>query len=277
MLELPESAAFSGQLRALSAGRIIETAMAGASPHGFAWYEGDPAEYARTLPGRVLGKACPAGGMIEVPLSGDWVLTFNDGVNLRWWQPGEKPPTKHQLLLTFTDGSALTATVQMYGGMIATTTDHMNENSYYAGSKRKPSPLGDDFTPAYFEGLLTATSPKLSAKAFLATEQRVPGLGNGVLQDILFLAGIHPARRLNTLDDNRIETLYRQTVDTLRQMAAAGGRDTEKDLHGQPGGYRTLLSRKTLAYPCPKCGGALTRKAYLGGNVYFCAACQPLQ
>jgi hypothetical protein len=29
---------------------------------------------------------------------------------------------------------------------------------------------------------------KLSLKALLATEQRIPGLGNGVLQDILFKA-----------------------------------------------------------------------------------------
>lgn|GEM_PF-2077218 len=29
-------------------------------------------------------------------------------------------------------------------------------------------------------------------KAFLATEQRIPGLGNGVLQDILWTARIHP-------------------------------------------------------------------------------------
>ena len=62
---------------------------------------------------------------------------------------------------------------------------------------------------------------------------------------------------------------------TLAAMAMGGGRDTEKDLFGKPGGYRSVLSAKTLAFPCPVCGGAITRKAYMGGNVYFCAACQP--
>jgi formamidopyrimidine-DNA glycosylase len=41
----------------------------------------------------------------------------------------------------------------------------------------------------------------LSAKAFLATEQRIPGLGNGVLQDILFTAGIHPKRKMAAISE----------------------------------------------------------------------------
>jgi len=27
---------------------------------------------------------------------------------------------------------------------------------------------------------------------------------------------------------------------------------------------------------CPVCGAAIVRQAYLGGNVYFCPVCQPL-
>ena len=60
-------------------------------------------------------------------------------------------------------------------------------------------------------------------------------------------------------------------------MTRAGGRDTEKDLYGQAGGYRTILSRNTLDKPCPVCGGALIREAYLGGNIYFCPVCQPMK
>lgn len=38
-------------------------------------------------------------------------------------------------------------------------------------------------------------------KAFLAAEQRFPGIGNGVLQDILLESGIHPKRKISTLRD----------------------------------------------------------------------------
>ena len=58
-------------------------------------------------------------------------------------------------------------------------------------------------------------------------------------------------------------------------MTAKGGRSTEKDLYGKPGGYASVLTAKTLALPCPACCGAITRAAYMGGNVYFCANCQP--
>jgi formamidopyrimidine-DNA glycosylase len=50
---------------------------------------------------------------------------------------------------------------------------------------------------------------KLSLKAALATEQRIPGLGNGSLQDILWQAHLHPKRKTNTLSDEEdSSTLY---------------------------------------------------------------------
>jgi formamidopyrimidine-DNA glycosylase len=57
-------------------------------------------------------------------------------------------------------------------------------------------------------------------------------------------------------------------------MTDKGGRDMEKDLYGQPGGYVCLLSKNTLDKPCPVCGETLVRQAYLGGNIYFCPGCQ---
>lgn len=38
---------------------------------------------------------------------------------------------------------------------------------------------------AWFEELWSREKPSLSAKALLATQKRIPGIGNGVLQDIL--------------------------------------------------------------------------------------------
>jgi formamidopyrimidine-DNA glycosylase len=60
-------------------------------------------------------------------------------------------------------------------------------------------------------------------------------------------------------------------------MTESGGRDTEKDLFGAPGGYRTKLSKNTLAFPCVQCGGQLAKEAYMGGAVYYCPTCQPLE
>ena len=42
------------------------------------------------------------------------------------------------------------------------------------------------------------------------------------------------------------------------------------------GGYRTMLSKNTLPFGCPKCGGPIAKEAYMGGAVYVCPACQML-
>lgn len=275
MIEAPEAVVISRQITEAFAGRTIESAVAGASPHGFAWYYGPPEAYGALLAGKTVRSAKAVAGYVEIALDGATML-FGEGVNLRRIAPGAKRPKKHQLLAEMDDGSALAGSVQMYGGLWAYPDTHVNDNPYYRTAAEKPSPLTEAFDAAYFDAMRAQAKDSLSAKAFLATEQRIPGLGNGVLQDILFLGGIHPARQVRTLTDADLHRLFVTLKETLARMATEGGRDTEKDLHGNAGGYRTLLSRKTVGYPCPGCGGPITRKAYLGGNVYFCEACQPL-
>jgi formamidopyrimidine-DNA glycosylase len=125
-----------------------------------------------------------------------------------------------------------------------------------------------------FAYILGNSSGKLSTKAFLATEQRIPGLGNGVLQDILWTAGIHPKRKLESLSDDEVGQLYNAVKTVLEAMVDGGGRDTERDLYGCNGGYRTILSRHTVDMPCPACGTPIRKAAYLGGSIYFCEGCQ---
>ena len=114
----------------------------------------------------------------------------------------------------------------------------------------------------------------MSAKAFLATQQRIPGLGNGVLQDILLNAKIHPKKKINTLSEEQRKELFDSLKSTLAEMTDAGGRDTEKDLFGNPGGYRTKLGKNNKLLICPNCGGGVKKEAYMGGSIYFCEQCQ---
>lgn len=273
MLELPESRDLAQKLRASVVGLRVEKACANATPHGFAFYNGDPAGYGALLNGKTIDDAQAFGGQMEMALE-DARLVINDGINMRLYPAGVKRPDKHQLLLELSDGSALVCTVQMYGGMQAFLAGTY-ENPYYLTAQEKPSPLGDEFGEAYFMKMLADAKPTLSAKAFLATEQRIPGLGNGVLQDILFRARIHPKTKLSSLSAEQKHGMYQAVKGTLREMTEKSGRDTEKDLYGNPGGYKCTLSKNTLDKPCPVCGDTLVRQAYLGGNIYFCPTCQP--
>jgi formamidopyrimidine-DNA glycosylase len=198
------------------------------------------------------------------------------GTPIRYHAEAEKLPKKHQLLLEFEDFTAMSCTIQMWGAMFCFKDGENGGFSDYHKAKQTPSPLSEAFDRAFFDTLFDGNSGKLSAKAFLATEQRIPGLGNGVLQDILFNAKIHPKRKINTLSENDKTTLFNSIKSTLAEMTFQGGRDTERDLFGCPGGYRTILSKNTVGKPCSFCGTEIKKEAYLGGSIYYCGGCQKL-
>jgi len=272
VIEIPEAALLARQVTQTLGGKVVQSAAAGQSPHKFAWFSGSSDDYARALTGRAIEDAVPRGGMLEVHAGDAWLL-FQDGVNLRYHADPADRPDRHQLLLEFSDGSALSASVAMYGGLYCFPAGQF-DNPYYQAAREKPSPLGADFTLDYFLGLFQPALDRLSAKAFLATGQRIPGLGNGVLQDILYHARVNPKRKMGTLDAAARERLYEAVVTTLHEMTAAGGRDTERDLFGRPGGYAARMSKNTVGQPCPECGSLIVKEAYLGGSVYYCPGCQ---
>ena len=273
MLEMPEAAAVAQQVNQILKGKRVAKVIAGQSPHKFAWYHGDPQEYCRLLAGRHVGDAESFGGMVEIRAEGA-VMVFCDGAAIRYHREKDARPLKHQLLVEFDDSSAFSVSVQMYGGLWC-FKEREFENPYYQTAKDKPSPLTGAFDGEYFNRMLTASGvEELSAKALLATGQRIPGLGNGVLQDILFSAGIHPKKKVKTFTEEEKDALFHAVKSTLREMTRQGGRDTEKDLFGCPGGYKTRLCRNTSGQPCYVCGSLIKKEAYLGGSIYFCPGCQ---
>jgi len=273
MLEIPEARVIALQLKETLQGKTISKAVAASSPHGFAWYFGDPAVYGDMLEGKKITDAEAYGGRPEI-WAEDMRISFADGANIRYYETVEKIPIKHQLLLEFEEGGFICCTVQMYAAILAFPDGANDDNFYYMVGKEKPSPLTDEFDAAYFASLLTDETKKLSAKAFLATEQRIPGLGNGVLQDILWTAKIHPKKKMTTLSDSEFETMFDTVKSLLSKMTELGGRDKEKDIFGKPGGYVTVMSKKNDGAPCPVCGTPIRRFSYLGGNVYVCEGCQ---
>ena len=273
MIEIPEAIVLSQQLdQSLKGKRVVKT-LAAVSPHKFTWYSGDPACYGALTDGKTVLFAASCAGRVELCL-GDVTLRFLDGVNLRLYAPDKNPPTKHQLFTEFDDGSTLVATVAMYGGIMCIPKGEPDDDKYTLAAKNAPPPLSDVFDYAYFISLLDDKCQKLSAKAFLATEQRIPGLGNGVLQDILLNARVHPKTKMNTLSSGQLHTLFDSIKATLKEMTDGGGRDTERDLFGNFGRYRTKLSKNSLPYPCQNCGGIIRKEAYLGGSIYYCESCQ---
>jgi len=175
MIEIPEALTLAGQINNTIKRKQIVNVIAAYTPQ----------KYHEMLVGKTINTATAYGGMVEINADNTSIL-IGDGVAFRYREKGEKRPAKHQLLLEFNDSSGVSASIQMYGGIWCFNTDEGFQNLYYKITKEKPSPLSYEFNEAYFNELISAQSvQKLSTKAFLATEQRIPGLGNGVLQDIM--------------------------------------------------------------------------------------------
>ena len=273
MIEIPEALVISDQINKHICGKQIVNVVAEHSSHKFAWYYGDPQNYNALLKGKTIDKANAYGGMLEIKAC-DSVILFAEGVRLRYHDKGEKFPKKHQLLIEFDDSSGISATIQMYGGLWCFEEGKF-DNDYYEIAKNKPSPLSNEFDKEYFDTLISSSEvQKLSAKAFLATQQRIPGLGNGVLQDILYNSKIHPKRKINTLNSNEKENMFKSIKKTLQEMVLKGGRDTERDLFDCLGNYKTKVSKHTLNHNCPICGSIIKKTSYMGGSVYYCEGCQ---
>ena len=237
MIEAPEAVCLSRQLNDAVCGKYISEVVVFHSPHKFTFIS-PGIDYEGVLLGKRVGKARARGGMVELAV-GERALLFSDGANLTYLEPGADLPDKHQLLIGFGDESCLVVSVRMYGGVWCFSQGEFPGplEPYYRSAKEKPQVLSDAFDLSYFMSLLDEPSAqKKSAKAFLATGQTIPGLGNGVLQDILYRAGMHPKIKISGLTRQQKERLFRSVQETLREMLRLGGRDSEIDLFGRPGG-----------------------------------------
>lgn len=272
MLELPETITVAQQMNSNIAGKKIRRVLPPTKAHKFCWYAGDPAEYAAGMNGSTVQSAESFGIYVEIAFDNGKRLCFNDGVNARLMNCTDAPKN-YQLLVEFDDGMALIFTVAMYGGIIL--HDGTYDNEYYIKNRKAILPFSHKFE-AYYRTLIAESKSTLSAKAFLATEQRFPGIGNGVLQDILLAAGIHPKRKIGTFSGLERDNLLASIISVLGDMTKGGGRDTEKDIFGRRGGYRVRLSKNTLVYGCPQCRRQLVKETYMGGSIYYCPSCQPL-
>ena len=272
MLEIPEATTIARQLIVEVSGRSVTRALAGRVPHGYVFWSRSPADYGRILPGLPIDDAVAYGGIVEIQLD-NWRLAFSEGARLRWIPPGSPLPQRDQLQLELDDGSALVCTVDV-AAVISLTQEGRNDDPRYLAALAAVSPLTDAFTVEHLSRLMAAVPGRLSVMELLTMQQRIPGFGSGCLSDVAFLAEIHPRRRIDTLTPGELPELHRLLVETVRQMTASGGRDTQFDLYGNPGGYRTLLSAKTHATPCPRCGVVITRKVFHGETVYACPGCQ---
>jgi formamidopyrimidine-DNA glycosylase len=106
-------------------------------------------------------------------------------------------------------------------------------------------------------------------KAVLLQQERFPGVGNWMADEILWRCKFHPARKAGTLDEEEAETFWRETKQLCRDALKIIG-----DKYGRPPASWLLRHRWRRGGKCPRDGATLERATIGGRTTAWCPECQ---
>lgn len=274
----------SKQLKDLMVGKQITEVIANQNPHSFVWFAMDPSsafqndkaanDVAKYLQNRTIDNVDFHGGaygFYNYIYLGNRALMSD--IVPRYTRPNGKPPKKHQLLLKFDDGSFLSFSGSLGGAIFLFEVDE--EGYALAYKSEQPMIDTDEFSYSYFTNIIARFKTKsLTVKQLIATKNRISGIDNNLLQDILWEAKVNPKSKIVNLSEDEIYRIYTAIKSVPSIINTEGGKDIDKDIYGNYGTYKSRASRNTLGKPCARCETAIVKEAYLGGSIFYCPCCQ---
>jgi formamidopyrimidine-DNA glycosylase len=225
------------------------------------------------LDNRMIASVNSQGKWIFVNLQPVFFLLFalETGGRLLYHPDTASLPARYHVTVEFTDGSRLTEAITGWGWAKAFNAQDLEQQRY--PGRLGPSPVSEEFSFPYFCQVLDA-SPKKNVKFIMIQQDQIAGLGNGYLQDILFKAKIHPARKAEEIGEQERPHLYHAIRDVISEAVTLGGSQFEVDLFNHPGGYHRLMGEHMKDQPCPICKTTIQKITVLGTSSYICPACQ---
>jgi formamidopyrimidine-DNA glycosylase len=104
-------------------------------------------------------------------------------------------------------------------------------------------------------------------KSALMDQRLLAGLGNELVDEILWRSELHPARPAAELTDDDLDTVHHHLRAVLRRSIRAGH---------VPSGPRWLNAQRAVDEPrCPRCGTGLRRDQVAGRTTFWCPEHQP--
>lgn len=125
----------------------------------------------------------------------------------------------------------------------------------------KLGPDAASLTKARLGAALAGSNTPLKAR--LLDQSRIAGLGNLLVDEILWRAGLAPGRRAGSLDPDELGRLSRTVRRTLVVLGRRGGSHTGD-----------LQPARVRGGSCPRDGDELRREQIGGRTTYWCAAHQ---
>lgn len=277
MIEYPEAVRITKQMgKELIGKKIQRIAMdnySGLVKQGF--MKSAPEVYEKRLVGKTIKKIANFGKYFVLELEPSEYLLFfgfETSGKVLYHKDHSTLLKKFTLKLTFSDNTMFTVYIIAWGFILVEPEEYF-QNHQYISFEGIP-PLDEKLTFKKFTSLLMNHTK--SIKTFYVGQKYIAGIGNGFLQDIFFKANIHPKRKVQSLSEEEQKALYNSMQEVMKEAIQKGGRDTEVDLYGNPGKYKTILDKRMKEKPCPKCGTFIDKQHVDGSTAYICITCQPL-
>lgn len=232
-----------------------------------------PETFSESLRGARLLDVTYRGKWLFVETTQGWLL-FNLGMG------GELSlvtrdtlPEKYRLVFDFDDHTCLAVNFWWFGYAHFVPPDELNSHTLTA----KLGPNALDLTTDGLRAMLKGRRGRI--KSFLLNQERMAGIGNAYIHDILFLAKLHPLRQINTLSDAEIDALAQAIHDGLQPSIDKGGAFYETNLYGQKGDFtmEDILIGYKEGQPCPVCGTSIEKIKTGSTSSFICSSCQPLE
>jgi len=138
-----------------------------------------------------------------------------------------------------------------------------------------PEPFSKDFNTKYLKKVISKRTK--SIKSILLDQTIVAGIGNIYADESLYLAGISPFRKAQTIEKNELIKLKESIVTVLKKSIGSGGTTFSdfRDLEGENGnfGLQTNVYRRT-GKECHRCGNIIKRQKITGRSTHWCPKCQ---
>jgi formamidopyrimidine-DNA glycosylase len=271
MPELPEVTVISEDIRSLAGGRVVLRAKVFRPDVTNVEME----EFTGRLVGRTL-QGTGRRGKITLLDFGDVIGVVHLVISGRVLRlPAWREPDRiHTAALEFEGGLVLAFTKLWLGYFHLYEPGEVEKHPLIA--RLGPDPFSDEFTPQY---LARAFARKASVKGLLLDQSVVAGLGNIYVDEVLFTAGVHPARKANTLSPQDTGAIHAATRDILGRAIELRGTtfDSYHDAFGESGSFQHQLKVFDRAgEPCPVCGTKIVKSRVAGRGTHTCPACQEL-
>ncbi|MBI3784682.1 MAG: bifunctional DNA-formamidopyrimidine glycosylase/DNA-(apurinic or apyrimidinic site) lyase [Deltaproteobacteria bacterium] len=187
-------------------------------------------------------------------------------------QPAGTAPQLHDhVRLHLADGRLLTFNDPRRFGLL-----QIGREADFAELRRVgPDPLAREFTVDDFLRLLRGR--KKPVKNLLMDQQGIAGIGNIYANEMLFVAGIRPARQARRVTRDQADRLYEAMRAVLTRAIQRGGSSISdyRDGEGRTGYFQLELAVYDRAgAPCHRCGATIKRVVHAGRSSFYCAQCQ---